>query len=252
VEQRHHRFKKALDQALMLRGSRDFNNREAYEALLGKLLQQLNAGRRERLLEELKFLKKLPQRRLEACKRLRVRVRPGSTIRVAGNVYSVHSRLIGEQVNIRLYAEHLEVWYAQRRLESIPRLRGKGKHHIQYRHIIDWLVRKPGAFENYRYRSDLFPTSRFRMAYDALKGRYAPSRASKEYLRILYQAARESEAAVDDALRRLIERQEPITAEAVEGIVSSGQGPAKPLDITIPEVDLAAYDSVLKVGMEVS
>lgn len=252
VEQRHHRFKNALDQALMLRGSRDFNSREEYEAFLRKLFKQLNAGRQERLLEELKLLKRLPQRRLEACKRLRVRVRTGSTIRVAGNIYSVDSRLIGEQVNVRLYAEHLEVWYAQRRLESIPRLRGEGKHHIQYRHIIDWLVRKPGAFENYRYRADLFPTSRFRMAYDALKRRHASSRASKEYLRILHQAARESEAAVDDALRLLIENQEPIAAEAVDAIVISGQKPPKPLDISIPAVDLAAYDAVLNAGMEIS
>jgi hypothetical protein len=171
---------------------------------------------------------------------------------VANNVYSVNSRLIGEQVNVHLYAEHLEVWYAQRRLESIPRLRGEGKHHIQYTHIIDWMVRKPGAFENCRYRADLFPTSRFRMAYDALKRRRSPSRASKEYLCILYQAARESEAAVDDTLWLLIERQEAITAEAVDAIVRSGQQPEKPLDITIPEVDLAAYDAVLNAGVEAS
>jgi hypothetical protein len=30
-------------------------------------------------------------------------------------------------------------------------LRGRGKHRVDYRHIIDWLVRKPGAFENYRF-----------------------------------------------------------------------------------------------------
>jgi len=53
VEQRHHRFKQAVDQALMLRGSRDFENREAYEGFLGALEDQLNAGRRERLAEEL-------------------------------------------------------------------------------------------------------------------------------------------------------------------------------------------------------
>jgi len=58
------------------------------------------------------------------------------------------------------------VWYAQRLIERLPRLRGRGKHRVHYRHIIDWLVRKPGAFENYRYREDLFPNSRFRMAYD--------------------------------------------------------------------------------------
>ncbi len=103
-------------------------------------------------------------RRLEACKRDKVRVDTSSTIRVEGNVYSVNSRLIGEWVEARLYAERVEVWYAQKQVEQLPRLRGRGKHKIAYRHIIDWLVRKPGAFADYRYRADLFPSSRFRLA----------------------------------------------------------------------------------------
>lgn len=248
VEQRHHRFKRALDQALMLRGSRDFASREAYSAFLGKVFDQLNAGRQDRLAEEMQALKQLPQQRLEACKRLQVRVSPGSTISVDRNIYSVNSRLIGEQVRVRLYAEHLEVWYAQRRVERLPRLRGRGKHRIAYRHVIDWLVRKPGAFENYRYREDLFPTSRFRMAYDALRKRHTPGRASKEYLQILYQAARESETAVEGALQLLIERGEPITAQTVQDMVRDDQRPADPVEIAIAPVDLAAYDAVLAAG----
>jgi len=105
----------------------------------------------------------------------------------------VHSRLIGEDVEVRLFAERLEVWYAQKKVETMPRVRGKGHHHINYRHIIDWLVRKPGAFEQYRYRDDLFPSSRFRIAYDVLKGQ-SPARGHKEYLKILQLAARETEA----------------------------------------------------------
>ncbi len=170
VEQRHHRFKRAVDQALMLRGSRDFIERRDYALFLGNLFRRANAGRRERFEEELKVLRRLPERRLDAMTRIQVSVGPSSTIRVQNNTYSVHSRLIGEQIEIRLYVEHLEVWYAQRRIDTLPRLRGEGKHRIDYRHIMDWLVRKPGAFENYRYRDDLFPTSRFRMAYDALIG----------------------------------------------------------------------------------
>ena len=85
------------------------------------------------------------------------------------NVYSVHSRLIGEQVEARLGAEIVEVWYAGRKVEELARLRGRGKHRVDYRHILEWLERKPGAFENYRYQEDLFPTSRFRMAYDGLR-----------------------------------------------------------------------------------
>ena len=244
VEQRHYRFKKALDQALMLRGSRDFTSRDEYAAFMRKLFSQLNSGRRDRLAEELKVLRRLPIQRLESCKRLRLRVGPSSTIRVNHNVYSVHSRLNGEMVEVRLYVEHLELWYAQRCFEKIPRLRGEGKHRIQYRHIIDWLVRKPGAFENYRYRDELFPTHRFRMAYDYLK-QSQPARASKQYLKILHLAARESEIAVDDALRTLIDQEMPITFELVEAMVHSEELIPPPTELNIPEVDLTAYDALL-------
>lgn len=250
VEQRHYRLKKALEQSLMLRGSCDFSSREEYAAFLGKLFAQLDAGRKDRLAEELRVLRRLPPSRLDSCKKLRVRVGPSSTIRINHNVYSVHSRLVGEHVDIRLHVEHLEVWYAQQRIDAIPRLRGEGKHRIQYRHIIDWLVRKPGAFENYRYREDLFPTHRFRMAYDWLR-RAHPSRAAKEYLGILYLAARENEAAVDYALRTLIEKEQPITIGAVEMIMGSLEQIPSPTQIIIAEVDLGAYDALLNIKEEV-
>jgi len=134
VEQSHYRFKKAVDQALMLRGSRDFSSRKEYEVFLKDLLKQLNQGRLARFEEEQSLLRSLPAKRLDSCSRFDVRVGPSSTIRIKHNVYSVHSRLIKEQVTVRLYSDYLEVWYGQRRVESIPRLRGSSKHYIQYRH----------------------------------------------------------------------------------------------------------------------
>ena len=244
VEQAHYRFKRGIDQALQLRGSRDFPDRRAYEAFLREHMNRCNAGRRERLREELVVLRGLPARRLDADHRVRVRVGQGSTIYVERNVYSVHSRLIGEQVEVWLRCETLEVWYAQRRIETLPRLRGRGRHRIDYRHVIDWLVRKPGAFENYRYRDDLFPTSRFRVAYDELTAR-APSRASREYLAILELAAKESESGVDAALRRLIAREAAITAEAVEEIVRGDQPSADVREVAIDGIDLSSYDALL-------
>lgn len=160
VEHSHYRFKKAVDQELMLRGSRDFATRGDYAAFLAGVQRRANAGRQARFEEERSVLRSLPAQRLEAAQRVRVRVGPSSTIRVQHNVYSVHSRLIRETVTARLTVDHVEIWYGEKRLEVLPRLRGEGKHHIDYRHIIDWLVKKPGAFENYRYRNDLFPTSR--------------------------------------------------------------------------------------------
>jgi len=251
VEQSHHRFKVAMDQALMLRGSRDFADRDAYGGFMAGIVKQRNAGRRRRFEEELRVLRRLPLRRLDASRRVQVRVGPASTIRVLHNTYSVHSRLIGEQVSVRVRAEELEIWYGQRQVDQFPRLRGEGKHRIDYRHVIDWLGRKPGTFENYRYREDLFPSSRFRMAYDALREQ-RPAAASREYVKILELAAGEGEERVEDALRVLIAVGHQVTVDAVKTIVGADTGSAI-IEVHIQAVDLSCYDGLLGgAGEEVS
>jgi hypothetical protein len=243
VEQSHRRFKETVEQTLLLRGSRDFESREAYEQFLRALVAARNAGRRKRLDEELPRLGRLPDRRRESYKRVSVGVDRGSLIHVDRNTYSVPSRLMGEKVEVRLYVEHVEVWYAQREMERFPRLRGRKKRAINYRHIIDWLVRKPGAFENYVYREELFPTSRFRMAYDALR-QSQPQRGHKEYLEILCLAARQSETAVDEALRTLLASDRPITKAAVEELVHRGEEVPAVTDVTVEEVNLLDFDDL--------
>jgi len=249
VEQSHRRFKEAVDQALMLRGSREFESREAYAKFIRKIRDQRNAGRRKRLAEELPLLRRLPPRRRESYKRVRAKVGRGSLIHVDRNTYSVDSRLICEWVEVRVYAEHLEVWYAQKVVERMPRLRGRNKHRINYRHVIEWLVRKPGAFENYRYREDLFPTSRFRMAYDVLR-ECQTERADKEYLQILYLAARESESAVDEALRALLAEDRPMTAKSVESLVGREEEIPTVTEVIVEEFDLSDFDDLF-TGKEV-
>ena len=251
IEQRHYRFKKAVDQALLLRGSRDFASRKEYTEFLRSLFARLNGGRKGRFQEELSVLRRLPERRLNDFKRQRVKVSPGSAIRLQHNVYSVPSRLKGEWVEARLYAEHVEVWYAQQMIERMPRLRGEEKHRINYRHIIDCLVRKPGAFENYRYRDDLFPTSRFRMAYDVLKKTIA-YKANKEYVKILHCAASESETRVDDALRMLFDQGSTVSFDAVKALVDSSQKIPSVTEVFIDDVNLEVYDHLLNMKEVVS
>lgn len=241
VEQRHYRFVKALEQALIFRGHRDFVNREEYEQFLQKLWRQLNANRTQRWQEELAQMRSLPTRPFHFCKKKRITVGKTSTIRIQNNIYSVDSRLIGEEVDIYLKADALEVWYAQRLVDRFPRLRGEEKSRINYRHIIDWLVRKPGAFENYRYREDLFPTSRFRMAYDLWR-QNCPARASQEYVKLLYLAAKESETQVDDILRVLLADDPAMTYQAVETWLVSHVSLPPVTEVSIPPVDLAHYD----------
>jgi hypothetical protein len=246
IEQRHNRLKTAVDQALMLRGSRDFNGRDEYEEFLEKMFDQLNAGRNKHLGEELRVLRQLPSRRHDDYTERVCKVGRFSTIRVLKNSYSLHSRLIGEQVKARIYAEHIEAWYAQRRIEVLPRLRGEKGHYINYRHIIDWLVRKPGAFENYRYKEDLFPTSQFRIAYDLLRSQHGQKQGNKEYLKILKLAAKESETLVNDSLRFLINQGDEIHSKIVEAMVRSQLQPPPITDIAVDQVDLTIYDQLLE------
>ena len=193
VEQSHHRFKRAVKQALMLRGSTAFDTRQEYADFLDKLLLQLNSGRKDKFEQEQRMLKELPLTKLDATKYLQARVRSSSTISIERNTYSVNSRLIGEKVTVKLQSERVEIWLGQKKQDAFPRLLGRGKARINYRHIIDSLVRKPGAFQNYRYREELFPTSRFRRAYDWLC-QHKPLKSSKRYLEVLALAATENEA----------------------------------------------------------
>jgi hypothetical protein len=246
VEQSHHRFKRAVKQALLLRGSYDFASRDNYNRFLQGLFNQLNAGRKQRFAQEQQVLHRLPEYRIESCKKIMTTVGPSSTIRANHNVYSVDSRLIGERIEARLYVERLEIWYGQRKVDTLPRLRGEDRHAINYRHIIDSLVRKPGAFDNFRYRDDLFPTTRFRIAYDSLKKCHGLPVAARQYLNILHMAARESESGVDEALRILIENDMRIGDEQVKALVNSKQHKPAVTEVHIPDVDLSAYDELLQ------
>jgi hypothetical protein len=244
IEQRHYRFKQAADQALMMRGSRDFLTLDAYQQFLRKLFARLNAGRRDRFLEEAAQLRPLPEQRLESVRRERVRVSPGSLVMVHRNCYSVHSRLIGEMVEACVRPDTVEIWYGDRKVEELPRLRGRSKHRIDYRHIIDWLVRKPGAFENYRYREDLFPTSWFRLAYDVLREEHGPKRGAKEYLAILLLAARRGEDRVERPIRFLVGSQQALNATETARLTEEN-APAPLSTITIDPVSLSIFDELL-------
>ena len=251
VESSHRHFKTAVDQSLMMRGNRDFSNIESYVLFLNEIADGRNAGRQKRLAEEQAVLRDLPTKRLDSFRLVAPVVNGGSLIQVLGNTYSVHSRLLSERVNVRVYADHLEVWYAQRCVDKFPRLRGRGKHHVNYRHIIDWLIRKPGAFENYRYRENLFPTSYFRIAYDTLCDRRSKQAATKDYLEILRLAAFESEAAVNDVLRKLLTRdttEEAWTIETVRAELNTmcaGEVASPMTEVHVDDVNLTAFDDLL-------
>jgi hypothetical protein len=246
VEKSHDLFKKAVEQALLVRGSRDFADRPSYDAFLATILAGRNK-RRVKLGDDLREMKELPPLRIEDFRRERVTVTRFSTIRAADNTYSVSSQLIGEQVDLRLYAETIEVWHSGELLATMERQRGRGNVVIDYRHVIWWLVRKPGAFARYRYREELFPTVVFRRAYDALVERLG-SRADVEFVRILHLAASTSEGAVEAALEDLLGRGELRDFAQVKSAAAPERVEVPYCRIESP--DLSVYDELLSVGGE--
>jgi hypothetical protein len=246
-EQSHSRFLTRMDQALMLRGSRDFASRSDYQEFLRRHSDKANQNRQDRFAQEYPTLGPLPAKVFDAAKRLNVRVWAGSTIRVVDNAYSVPSRLIGERVAVVVRSETIEVVYAQKMIQCMPRLRGKRGSCIDYRHVIDWLVRKPGAFDHYVYQPALFPTSKFRIAYDLLIAT-SPIRGKKEYLLILQLAARRGQDGVEDALRHLQESGQKITKEAVLEMISHDAPVPGLRDVHITPVNLMAYDALFGSG----
>ncbi len=243
VEQAHHRLKRAIEQELLLRCSRDFSSREEYEGFVAVIVDRRNATRQKRLGEELAVMRPLPARRLDDFTRQWVRVSPSSTIRVRHNTYSVDSRLIGERVQVRVWADQVEVYYGGRCQARMPRLRGEGKHRIDYRHVIHSLVRKPGAFTRYRWREDLFPGILFRVAYDELR-QDCPATADRQYLKILELAAQEGEQRVREALQGLIERGQRIRFEALRECLVDPV--VEPWEVAVEKMDVGLYDTLLE------
>lgn len=244
VEQRHHRTKTALDQALRLRGHRDFASCEDYEVFLGEVVEAERARSMRRLEEERPHLRPLPVAALPCHTTFHPRVSCWSTMRVAGRVYSVPSRLIGEEVEVRQHPDVVELYYADTLVETMPRLRGEKEARIDYRHVIWSLVRKPGAFARYRYREELFPSIVFRRAYDALVVR--TERADIEYVRILHLAASTMECRVEQVLSARLASSAGFDYATVAAEVQPRK-PERPV-VNIPAPDLRSYDRLLAMG----
>jgi hypothetical protein len=239
VEKSHDLLKKAIDQKLRLRGSRDFTSQAAYENFVTEIVTKRNKHRRQRLAEEIEMLKNLPQQDWSDPKEFWPHVTAWSTITVDKVVYSVPSRMIGVTVKALAYPDKVEVYYGNNLVQEMPRLKpGQGK--INYRHVIGSLVRKPGAFAGYKYREDLFPSLTFRKAYDHLKevGQYA----DREYVQILHYAATQSESEVEIALELLLESKEiPLAVAVKELIVKRNESP----EVKIEPPRILEYDNLL-------
>jgi len=246
VESSHGHFKDFLDQALLLRGSRDFASADDYMSFLRQLVRRRNDERAKRFCEEIAAFGPLPAQRRGTSTSIIVPVKSDSVIRVKRNAYSVKSKYIGLQVEIRIHQDHLELWYRNERLERMPRQFGSGKEAIDFRHVIDSLIRKPGAFVNYKYVNHMYPTTRFRMAYDQLAKTTTEASAVKQYLKLLHAAKHEGLDLVDDTLRWFLSDGRAIKADDVLRVVAGKHQLPAPTTVNVEAPDLSTFDSLLQ------
>lgn len=245
VEAANGAHKRQIEQALLVRGSRDFDRVEDYQAFLDALSRKVNRGRGARLVQELDAMRVLDVARLPEFVTLDAQVSEWSTIRVKCCAYSVPSRLIGEVLQVRLYEDRVEALYRGQVQLHCERLRGRNRHRVDYRHVIWSLVQKPGGFARYVYRQEMFPTLTFRRAYDALQTQSPGTRGDLEYLRILHVSASTLESEVETALSLLLAEPRPLDVEAVKALVLREARPNIP-DMAPLTVDLGDYDALLQ------
>jgi hypothetical protein len=153
--------------------------------------------------------------------------------------YSVPSRLIGYTLKAYIYPEEIELYYGNKCLQKMPK-RDKG-HAIDYKHIIDSLVRKPGAFFQYQYHDALFPRAIFRQAHDQLISLY-PSKGHKIYLKILQLAKLYGEQDVTAALEILLEAKVEPAIEQITNLLNGG--PKITHSVHINQPVLSEYDTL--------
>lgn len=246
VEAANGALKRALEQALLVRGSRDFVSVVAWQAFVDELNSKSNLARGRRVADDMKAMRPLNVAKLPEFVEDHFCVSEWSTVRVKHCAYSVPSRLIGEWVRVRIFEDKLEVWYANKQQLSCERLRGRNLKRIDYRHIIWSLVQKPGGFARYVYREEMFPSVVFRRAYDAIQTRHRGLRGDLEYLRILHLAASHFESDVEAALALLLAENKVVSVDAVKALTTTSSSPIEVPHLSLSIVDLGAYDALLE------
>jgi len=245
IEKSHDLLKNDIRQQLMLRGSNDFNSVTEYEEFIQKIIARRNGARSDRLLEEIKLLKSLPEKRYYAPEILELTVTKSSTIRIDQVIYSVPSRLIGYNLRAYIYQGEIKLYYGTQLVCEMPKIdKSKTDAVINYRHIIAGLVRKPGAFTNYHYREHLFPSVLFRRAYDKLIKTH-PVNGTKQYLQILHLAAVNSESEVEAAITVLMEDKIIPTTNKIKDLLYIKSQEKVEVHVDQPMVN--QYDSLLEL-----
>ncbi len=189
IESSHGHLKRALEDALLLRGSRDFEALDAYRRFVDEIVGRRNANNRRRIALERSTLASLPQRRTADYEEKIVTVTSSGGFILRRVFYTAPSRLIGHRLRVHLYDDRLDCFLGSTPMMTLRRgqpVSGtKGGHVVDYRHVIHALRKKPMALPNLVYRDQLFPRPAYRKAFEALRAELGDKRACKVTVELL-------------------------------------------------------------------
>ena len=172
IESPNGHLKRAIEDALLMRGSRDFEDLPDYRRFIDEIVGRINMRNAKRIDIERESLRPLPARRTTDYEEVTLRVTSSGGFILRKVFYTVPSRLIGHQLRVRLYDDRLELFLGGTALMTLQRGRptreGSHGHVVNYHHVIHSLRKKPMALTGLVYRDQLFARRAFRDMFTAL------------------------------------------------------------------------------------
>lgn len=251
IEARQATTKHFVEQALLLRGSRDFETLSDYRGFVAEVIERTNARVAKSLAIERACLQPLPARRTSDFEECDARVTKFGLISVKSALYSVPSRLIGQRLKVRLYDDRIEAYLGDTCVLAVARARPKPgaarARVIDYRHVLPALKRKPGALVRWRLRDALFPRSEYAATWSRLLERLPEGRAARVMIALLELAAGHGcEAALAVRLSEIAERDELPDVEQLAQEFAPREAALPAVTVVLPSLE--TYDHLREVA----
>ena len=253
VESPNRYLKEALEQALLLRGHRDFDDRLAYEGFVREAVMRRNRRHAAAFRIEREQLQDLPARRTTDFVEEEARVTRCGTFTVRAILYSAPSRLIGHRLKVRLYSDRLDCYLSGALVLTLARgtrVPGTGRGRmIDYRHFIDALKRKPQAFKGLVFRDALFPREAYRRTWEQLDLQLTRRQACQTIVALLEMAAQDGvEGVLAQRLEALLEAGELPDVKRLREEFAPRKAELPQITVEIPPASI--YDALLSRAYE--
>lgn len=248
IEGPHGHLKRAIADALLMRGSADFDDLPAYRCFIDEIVSRRNARHAKRIDSERTELQDLPGRRTADHEEVSVRVTSSGGFTLRKVFYTVPSRLIGHRLRVRLFDDRLDLFIGGTHLTTLPRghADASGKHDqvVDYRHVIHALRRKPMALLRLVYRDQLFPRLAYRRTFDTLIEHLTERQACRVMVELLAMAhERNCESELAEQLSACLHAGQLPDMRALQ--TRFAPDPARLPTVVVHLAPLSAYEALL-------